>query len=210
MYKSPAIHRTPLYRVKAAYKNMLARCENKNGKNPSYESVKLKFSLDEWVSWALPIYTEFLAKNRGVPTVHRINDSGDYELSNIAILDKSENRRLQLNKRASQDNKTKVCSRCNKRKALKLFSKKSVSIDGYAYWCKECSKENYIKSRIKRGIVVRTKKIIRKTCGFCSAEFIAAKERNKFCSRSCAMKYRNKKNKISKKLDKLKKMRGIS
>ena len=46
-FKSPPIHRTPLYRAKAAYCNMIARCENVNGKNPAYANVKLRMTLDE-------------------------------------------------------------------------------------------------------------------------------------------------------------------
>jgi hypothetical protein len=50
-YKSPPIHRTPLYRAKAAYYGMLARCENKNGKSPSYVNVQLKMTWEEWLEW---------------------------------------------------------------------------------------------------------------------------------------------------------------
>lgn len=38
-YKSPQIHRTPLYRAKASYSGMKARCLNVNGKD--VEKLKL-------------------------------------------------------------------------------------------------------------------------------------------------------------------------
>jgi hypothetical protein len=79
-FKSPPIHRTPLYRAKAAYCNMIARCENANGKNPSYVDVKLRMTLDEYLEWAVPRYAQFIAQfPNETPCTARIGDKGDRE-----------------------------------------------------------------------------------------------------------------------------------
>lgn len=54
-YKSPEIHRTPIYRAKAAYSNMKRRC----GTEDAYKNVELRMSKKEWLAWALPEYQAF-------------------------------------------------------------------------------------------------------------------------------------------------------
>ena len=96
-FKSPPIHRTPLYRAKAAYTLMQQRCLNANGKSQSYADVELRMSLDEFVKWALPHYERFIAEHPDEsPCVSRHGDKGHYEIGNIDIISMSENRRRQV------------------------------------------------------------------------------------------------------------------
>ncbi len=111
-FKSPPIHRTPIYRVKAAYANMQARCENKNGKNPAYQNVELRMTFDEWKEWALPRYTKFIKDFPDQsPTVSRIGDVGHYEIGNIRIISFRDNLKEQKH---PANFRTLVCPVCKK------------------------------------------------------------------------------------------------
>ena len=98
-YKSPKIHRTPEYRAKAAFQNMKRRCSDGNGKEPCYSGVSVNMSKEEWLDWAVPRYRNFIQNTPSkTPTVHRLNDSGDYEIANIEIISRSENLERQKTK----------------------------------------------------------------------------------------------------------------
>jgi hypothetical protein len=96
-YKSPAIHRTPLYRAKSAYYSISQRCLNKNGKNPSYAHVELRITKEEWLAWAVPKYEEFNQNHPNEsPNVARIGDKGHYEIGNIELVTAKKNRESQV------------------------------------------------------------------------------------------------------------------
>lgn len=93
-FKSPAIHRTPLYRVKASYSGMKIRCLNANGKNPTYAKVELRMTLSEFIAWALPRYAKFIAEHPNEsPCTARFGDRGHYEISNIKVISVADNRK---------------------------------------------------------------------------------------------------------------------
>lgn len=95
-FKSPAIHRTPLYRAYAAYYGMQARCENANGKNLAYAKVKLLMTLEEWLDWSIPEYEKFILENPDEsPNVARNGDVGNYEIGNIRIISHTQNNKEQ-------------------------------------------------------------------------------------------------------------------
>jgi len=139
-FKSPAIHRTPLYRAKSAYCGMIARCENANGKNPAYTNVKLRMTLDEFLAWAVPRYEAFIAEHPDEsPVCARSGDSGDYEIGNIEIVSFAENRRRQEAVLLLRPDGTKMCGRCRKiMDAISNFSKNRQRPDGFQCWCKDC------------------------------------------------------------------------
>ena len=112
--KSPEIHRTPIYRAKAAYRNMVARCGNANGKNPSYTDVELRMTLEEWLNWAIPKYEKFITDYPDTsPNVSRFGDQGHYEVDNIEITSFKVNRdALKTPGNGSQD---LVCPACDAR-----------------------------------------------------------------------------------------------
>jgi hypothetical protein len=142
IFKSPAIHRTPLYRAYAAYYGMLARCENADGKNPSYVDVKLRMTLDEWVAWSVPRYEKFIEKNPGIsPSVSRFGDIGDYEIGNIEIISFVDNRAKQKFKNRLRPDGTKPCAKCERILPQNEFSKRTRNFDGLDQWCKSCSNQ---------------------------------------------------------------------
>ena len=95
--KSPAIHRTPLYRAKSAYYSMTQRCGNANGKSRSYANVKLLMTEQEFLEWAVPQYEKFITKNPDEsPCVSRSGDAGNYEIGNIQITSTRYNRETQV------------------------------------------------------------------------------------------------------------------
>lgn len=139
-FKSPPIHRTALYRAKAAYAGMFARCGNANGKNPTYADVELRMTLREWVEWSIPHYAKFIAENPHLsPAAARYGDEGHYEIGNIEIISTVENRKRMGAPSALCQDGTKLCSRCRVVKQATCFSKRHRNYDGLNYWCRECN-----------------------------------------------------------------------
>lgn len=153
--KSPAIHRTPLYRAKAAYSGMLARCGNRNGKNPSYQSVELRISLKEWLDWSIPQYEEFSQKYGAdtSPSVARKGDTGHYELGNISIISWSQNLKDRVKVGAVIDGR-KRCSSCLSDKDIENFSKNRTKFDGYSNQCRCCAADSFRKWRESKHVIV--------------------------------------------------------
>ena len=139
-FKSPAIHRTPLYRARSTYRDMMRRAENNNSKNPAYSKVKLLMTMEEFLEWSLPLYIKFIEENpESSPSVARRGDKGHYELGNIEIVSKEENRATQEAKLLLKSDGTKLCSRCKESKVAKgNFSINKGRPDGLCHWCKPC------------------------------------------------------------------------
>jgi len=136
--KSPKIHRTPLYRAKAAYSNMRRRCRNRCGTEPAYANVELRMTRKEWLKWAVPRYEKFQEWHpHRIPNVSRRDDRGHYEPKNLRIVSSRRNRREQRNP-FSLENERKICSRCLKTKRENSFNKRTSSSDGLDHWCRRC------------------------------------------------------------------------
>jgi len=157
-YKSPAIHRTPLYRAKAAYQNMLRRCENRCGTEPGYKRVKLKMTLQEWLTWSLPHYKNFLKKfPNESPCAARFGDKGHYEIGNIKIISVAQNLKEHIGILVIRPDGKKLCGGCRKVKIAKgNFYRNRARVDGLASWCIECMKE--INKRYQRKISRRRRR----------------------------------------------------
>ena len=111
-FKSPAIHRTPIYRARSAYYSMGRRCENKSGKHPAYKNVQLRMTMEELIEWAVPRYEKFLSERPDdTPCVARNGDSGHYKIGNIEIVSVKENRDAQ---RRGRKMVQLVCAFCDK------------------------------------------------------------------------------------------------
>jgi DNA-directed RNA polymerase subunit M/transcription elongation factor TFIIS len=138
-YRSPAIHRTPLYRAKAAYSTMIARCLNKNGRNPSYANVELRMTREEWLVWAVPEYEKFQKEYpEAAPNAARIADIGHYEVGNIRIVSQQTNA-ADTRKHGVRADGTKWCSGCKKFIDIGNFAKNGYRWDGFASNCKDCT-----------------------------------------------------------------------
>lgn len=137
-YKSPSIHRTPLYRAKSAYCGMQARCLNRNGRNPSYAAVELRMTREEWLTWAVPEYERFQTANpRVMPNAARKGDSGHYELGNVRIVSRTENSADQRICGVRADG-TKRCCGCKDYRPVAEFCKNRGRWDGLTSHCKKC------------------------------------------------------------------------
>lgn len=138
-FKSPPIHRTPLYRATAAYNGMLVRCGDPKGINPTYAGVELRMTLEDWLTWAIPQYEHFIAVHPGMsPSAARNGDVGHYEIGNIEIVSTIDNRAQQAMPGQLRSDGTKRCSRCKEVKGASCFSKNKSMRDGLAHSCKPC------------------------------------------------------------------------
>jgi hypothetical protein len=64
------------------------------GRNKCYAGIQLRMTRDEYLAWAVPAYTEWLAANPGkVASIDRIRSEGHYEIGNLQILEHVENAR---------------------------------------------------------------------------------------------------------------------
>lgn len=138
-FKSPPIHRTPLYRAKNAYCGMRRRALNACGNEPSYANVELRMTLDQWLGWAVPEYERFTAANPDAsPNAARKGDLGHYEIGNIEIVSAAANRAALGAAKRLQPSGLKLCTRCEAVKPAADFSRKAAAADGLSYWCRSC------------------------------------------------------------------------
>lgn len=143
-FKSPAIHRTPLYRAKSAFIGMTKRALNRNGKSPTYANVELRITEEEWLTWALPKYEECIREYpEESPNVARFGDMGHYEIGNIDIVPYSKNRAEQTarsNSLAKPDG-SKKCSSCKAMLTIGDFYASKRMLDGLQKNCKICCRK---------------------------------------------------------------------
>jgi RNase P subunit RPR2 len=149
--KSPPIHRTPLYRAKAAYANMRRRCAGGNATETSYASVELRMTLDEWLTWAVPRYASFIeARPSLTPCAARMGDCGHYEIGNIAIISTIENREQMAMPLLLRPDGTKMCAACRQIKPAAEFCKKRARRDGLHDTCRGCNTARRHAYRLRR------------------------------------------------------------
>jgi hypothetical protein len=154
-FKSPEIHRTPLYRAKAAYCGMQARCLNKNGKSPTYANVELRMTRSEWLAWAVPEYEKFSVNfPNDRPNAARHRDEGHYEIGNISVISDEDNRdeRTARSESLAREDGTKRCSKCKDIKTIDDFYNSARMLDGLQKNCKACCR------KMQTGGVIRIRK----------------------------------------------------
>ena len=75
------------------YRDMQKRCENADGKHPSYAHVRLQITREDFLKWAVPRIQDFLIANPGLrPSVDRINPDLGYYVENMRIISVDDNR----------------------------------------------------------------------------------------------------------------------
>jgi hypothetical protein len=142
-FKSPEIHRTPLYRARRAYRDMIVRCGNASGKNPTYANVELRMTMEEWLAWSVPQYECFLKKHPNEsPSVSRFGDKGHYEISNLEIITLLANRQRMAAPYQLKPDGTKKCGRCEQTKVASDFYRATRESDGLQRWCTSCRKKH--------------------------------------------------------------------
>lgn len=85
---------SPKGRAIGVWHGILARAGNKDGRSPSYATVEVRMTKSEFISWAVPRYEQFILDHpQETPSVERLDPYGHYELSNLAVIPLSVNRK---------------------------------------------------------------------------------------------------------------------
>ena len=127
------------------YSGIESRCSNANiqENRPKYIEIENKLNREEFVKW----YTE---NHFDTCQVDRIDNDGDYEMSNIQLLSLSEHNRKKSSSRIFLDRNIAVCTKCKRELEYskinfftenKLISKYNPL--GVRSRCKKCEKEKY-------------------------------------------------------------------
>jgi len=99
-----AYRATPQGRATAMYGDILVRANNRSGRHPTYKTVSMLFTKAEWMAWAVPAITAFLAANpTETPSIDRIDVSGDYSIGNVRIISWSIHKRLKKQAKKARD-----------------------------------------------------------------------------------------------------------
>jgi len=92
---------TPKGRAVQVWANIQRRCNNADGRHPSYASIGCDISKPEFMKWAVATLTEFWRVYPGLtPELDRIDPSRNYTLSNIRWLTPFEHRKYGRKKTA--------------------------------------------------------------------------------------------------------------
>lgn len=82
-------------RLHRVFHDIKRRCNNKDGKHPSYANIECKLTASEFIEWATPFYKQFIIEHPNeTPSVHRIRNHDHYQLDNLKIIPLSENSKL--------------------------------------------------------------------------------------------------------------------
>lgn len=142
----------PIYRGKECFRcwagtkwtSIWQRIQNKNGHNPSYESVLLEVGRSELINWILENPPP---KGMERPSIDRIDNNKGYSLSNIRWLEH------RINSRHCQRDAPKglkICSGCGLTKPLSHFNKNRSRPDGVQSRCQPCSRNYERQWRLSR------------------------------------------------------------
>lgn len=131
----------PAVRAKAVWAALLRRVQNRDGKNPSYAHVCLRMTKAEFLTWAVPAYTEFLRQNPDTtPSIDRIDARGHYAIGNLRLLARNENaRRAARNKNIHAPAGHAWCCRCKRYRPRDRFHKNRAQPHGLDNRCRTCA-----------------------------------------------------------------------
>jgi hypothetical protein len=108
-------------------------------------------SRDEYLSWAVPAFTEWMAANTGTPSVDRVNPRGHYEIGNLRILERGENNRLASNHPNVHAPAGKAwCGECAEYLPREHFYRCASHFNGLQKRCKPCHEAALKASALKR------------------------------------------------------------
>lgn len=124
-------------RANNKYNGILSRIKyTERKKNSNYCNVKLKVSREEFIKWYMPL--DFKGAS-----VDRIDNNGDYELSNMQVISLKEN--IIKDKVKCKDGFCE-CYVCHKTKPIELFAKDRRRTNGYSTICKDCDNKRHRKN----------------------------------------------------------------
>lgn len=134
-------NQTPLAHAKKVFSGIEKRCTNKKYQEhrPKYHNVENLLNKELFIEWYVTNYFSGCE-------VDRIDDNGNYEMSNIQLLSKEEhNRKRKIERDGNIQDGLKKCNRCNeiKPETIEFYSvhKRNVSQFnplGLRGICKEC------------------------------------------------------------------------
>jgi hypothetical protein len=84
-----AYDRSPRGMAIGAWYSLVRRANNRDGNHPTYAGIGVKMSKEQFLEWAIPRYEAW--DREGTPTVDRMDDTKDYEISNLQLISKAAN-----------------------------------------------------------------------------------------------------------------------
>lgn len=106
----------------------------------SYTGVEVRMTRDQFLAWAIPVYTNWQAKNPGLtPSIDRIDPKKHYELGNLRVIERGENARLASNHpNVYAPEGMAWCSSCRTYLPRSLFWASLGAFNGLQKRCKAC------------------------------------------------------------------------
>lgn len=140
--KRTAYYSTPRGKASRMWKDINLRSENKDGKHPAYRNVKVQITKDEFISWVIPQLENWVThRDISLASIDRKDNNGNYDLSNLQILDRWENARKtgRLKNDKAPEGMAWCGAYCKEYKPSHLFHKGSGTINKLSLRCKECT-----------------------------------------------------------------------
>jgi hypothetical protein len=124
---------TPQGLAGVMWNGILDRCRN----DPHYSDVQVLLTRKEFIRWAVPRLTRWLATRSERPTVDRKDGAGHYELSNLRLASRADNNRNQARNRNLHAPPGQAwCYVCEAYHARSEFSRHHGRPNGLANRCK--------------------------------------------------------------------------
>lgn len=139
---------TPNGRASRMWLGMTWRAGNRDGRSPTYSSVRVMMTRDRFMSWAVPRIRRWLRTRgkREMPTVDRIDGRGDYKIENIQLATQAENTHTRTsNKNVHAPLGKAWCFICTKYLPVGSFHRDRTRPNGRQRKCKACNYSRYQK-----------------------------------------------------------------
>jgi hypothetical protein len=148
---------SPDRRAKRTWNTINAR----SGRQISYKHVSVSMTREEFLMWAIPEYTKWMAENPGeTPSLDRKDPSQDYCIENIRVLERGENNRLaKTNKNVHAPFGMAWCHGCKAYLPSGTFWGSSGSYNGLQHRCKTCQTLAIKKSRDSRALQLQATRL---------------------------------------------------
>lgn len=137
-----ALMKTPAGKAKRAWIAILNRANNRDGKSPAYANVECRITREEFLAWAIPAFQKWIAENPDeLGSVDRIDVEGHYELSNLRVISRRENGRLnRIHKNVHAPTGMAWCGKCKDYLPIQNFHRDSNKFNGVRRLCRQCVK----------------------------------------------------------------------